>query len=201
MKLVGMYDSPYVRRVAVSLHVQGFDYEHVALSVYRNIDAFRLYNPLTKAPVLVLSDGAILADSSCILDYLDQRVPERRLVPADGAARVAALQTITIALVAAEKAVALVYETTMRPKEVQHAPAIERATGQLATALDLLEAKLPFAVTHGGALDQVAITAAVAYRYVAHTQPALILHGRHPQLAALSAQCEQLPPFQATHYE
>ena len=60
MKLIGLYDSPFVRRVAISLHVQGYTYQHVPLSVFRNIEAFRLYNPLLKAPTLVLSDGMVL---------------------------------------------------------------------------------------------------------------------------------------------
>jgi glutathione S-transferase len=201
MKLIGLYDSAYVRRVAISMRVMGFSYEHVALSVFRNVDAFKLYNPLVKAPTLVLSDGQTLTESTFILDYLDERAPERRLMPAAGPERLKALQTLSIALVAIEKAVTLVYETQLRPKELQHAPLLERYNGQLEAALDLLEARLPFAVTKGGALDQVAITSAVAYRFIEHYWPDLLLHGRHRALAALSAQCEQLPSFQATHFE
>lgn len=197
MKLVGLYDSPYVRRVAISLHVLGFAYEHVALSVFRNIEALKLYNPLIRVPTLVLADGQTLADSSFILDYLDERVPERRLIPAGGAERLAALQTLSIALVVADKAVARLVELTLRPKELHHAPLIERFTGQLVSALTLLETRLPFAVSRGGPLDQVAITSAVAYRYVVHSAPDLVLQGRYARLAAHSAQCEQLPAFQA----
>lgn len=34
MKLIGMLDSPYVRRVAISLDVMGVPLEHSALSVF-----------------------------------------------------------------------------------------------------------------------------------------------------------------------
>ncbi len=41
MILVGQYDSPYVRRVAVSLRVLGFTYEHDTRSVFADFDAMR----------------------------------------------------------------------------------------------------------------------------------------------------------------
>ena len=41
MMLVGQYDSPYVRRVAVSLRVLGFDYQHDTRSVFADFDAMR----------------------------------------------------------------------------------------------------------------------------------------------------------------
>ena len=201
MKLIGMYDSPFVRRVAISMKILGFEFEHVPLSVYRNPDAFKLYNPLLRAPTLVFLDGQTLSDSSFILDYLDQRVPERRLIPADGPERLLALQTLSVALVAAEKAITLVHETKSRPANVHYHPAVERARGQIVTALSMLDARLPFAVTTGGHLDQVAITSAVVYRYVCHVAPELTGHGRYSQLAALSATCEQLPSFLSARWE
>ena len=57
MKLIGLFDSPYVRRVAVSMRLLGFDFEHVALSVFRNQDEMRQINPLVKVPMLVLDSG------------------------------------------------------------------------------------------------------------------------------------------------
>jgi glutathione S-transferase len=200
MKLIGLYDSPFVRRVAISLKVQGFAYEHVPLSVFRNYEDFKAYNPLVKAPTLMLSDGQVITESDYILDYLDERVPERRLVPASGPARMAALQTIATAIVAAEKSVALVYETQLRPKQLHHQPLIDRFTGQLNAAIDLLESKFPGGAMTSAHLDQAAITSAVAYRFISHHQPDCLLHGKHPRLAALSSQCEQLPAFLAVPF-
>lgn len=196
MKLIGLYDSPFVRRVAVTLHAQGFAFEHVALSVFRNADAIKLYNPLLKVPTLVLSDGQTLTESGFILDYLDERVPERRLTPAAGPARVAALQTIATALVCAEAAVGYVYETKLRPEDKHFKTFIDRRHDQVATALALLESK-NIQVGVGHKLDQVAITTAVAYRFVTHALPELVGHGRYPHLASLSTHCEELPCFLA----
>lgn len=40
MKLIGMLDSPYVRRVAISLQLLGLRFEHQSLSVFRNFSEF-----------------------------------------------------------------------------------------------------------------------------------------------------------------
>jgi len=101
MKLIGMLDSPYVRRVAVSLKLMGVPFEHQLLSVFRTFEEFRRINPVVKAPTLVCDDGAVLMDSTLILDYVEGRViPEKRLMPAEGAARREALRLTGLALAA-----------------------------------------------------------------------------------------------------
>ncbi len=50
MRLIGMLDSPYVRRVAISLKLMGFDFELSQLSVFRNFDEFKAISPVVKAP-------------------------------------------------------------------------------------------------------------------------------------------------------
>ena len=82
MILVGQYDSPFVRRVAVSLRVLGFDYEHDTRSVFGDFEAMRQVNPLGRIPSLVLDGGEVLIDSAAILDWLDETVgPDRALLP------------------------------------------------------------------------------------------------------------------------
>src|SRR4051794_18623024 len=85
MILVGQYDSPYVRRVAISLRVLDFAYEHDTRSVFGDFDSMRQTNPLGRIPSLVLASGETLIDSAAILDWLDEQVgPERALVPRSG---------------------------------------------------------------------------------------------------------------------
>ena len=74
MVLIGMLDSPYVRRVAVSLRLMGVPHEHRQLSVFRTWDDFHAVNPVVKAPSFVCDDGTVLMDSTLILDYLEERV-------------------------------------------------------------------------------------------------------------------------------
>jgi glutathione S-transferase len=52
MILVGQYDSPYVRRVAVSLQVLGPSYEHDTRSVFADFDSMRQTNPVGRIPSL-----------------------------------------------------------------------------------------------------------------------------------------------------
>ena len=64
MQLIGMLDSPYVRRVAVALIVAKVPFEHRPISLFRHIDAFSRINPLLKAPTLVADDATVLMDSA-----------------------------------------------------------------------------------------------------------------------------------------
>jgi len=116
MILVGQYDSPPTRRVAISLSVLGFAFEHDARSIFGDFDALQAINPLGRIPSLVLDDGTALIDSAAILDWLDREVgPERALMPVSGPARTEAMQTVALAIGAVEKIGAAAYERLMRP--------------------------------------------------------------------------------------
>ena len=116
MVLVGQYDSPFVRRVAVSLRLLGFEYAHDTRSVFGDFDAMRQVNPLGRIPSLVLDDGEVLIDSAAILDWLDQSVgPARALVPPAGPERGRALRLIALATGAIDKVGAAAYERLLRP--------------------------------------------------------------------------------------
>lgn len=192
MILVGQYDSPYVRRVAISLRVLGFAYEHDTRSVFGDFDAMRTINPLGRIPSLVLDDGEVLIDSAAILDWLDQKVgPERALIPAAGAPRRRALRLIALATGAIDKAGAATYERVMRPPSLRWPHWVDRCRTQATGALDALAAE-----SWPDALDQAQITTACMIAYVRLADPQLL---RHPALEALSARLEARPEFRATY--
>lgn len=202
MQLIGLFDSPYVRRVAVSMRLQGLAFEHVALSVFRHQDEMRRINPLLKVPMLVLDDGDKLIESSFILDYLDDvAAPGRRLVPASGAARRRIMQECAIALVATEKAVQLYYETQLRPAEFSYGPWAARCTGQMHDAFAMLDSQPASPLLSGAPITQADITKAVALRFARFVHPADFPDGRYPQIEKLSACCEALPAFLETPLE
>jgi glutathione S-transferase len=117
MILVGQYDSPYTRRVAVSLHLLGVDFEHDKRSVFGDFDSMRTTNPLGRVPSLILDDGTTLIDSAAILDWLDQRAgPERALLAADGLARQQALQRMALATGTIDKVMGIGYERLAVPE-------------------------------------------------------------------------------------
>src|SRR5580658_4246257 len=141
MILVGQYDSPFVRRVAVSLRVLGFTYQHDTRSVFANFDAMRRVNPLGRIPSLVLDDGETLIDSAAILDWLDQSVgPARALVPAARPERRRVLHRIALATGAIDKAGAATYERLIRPSACRWPEWIERCRTQATGAIEALGA-------------------------------------------------------------
>ena len=78
MLLIGMFDSPFVRRVAVTMKLLQLPCEHANWSIGRDFDRIRQYNPLGRVPTLVVERGECLMESSAILDYLDELAgPER----------------------------------------------------------------------------------------------------------------------------
>jgi glutathione S-transferase len=197
MILVGQYDSPYVRRVAVSLRVLGFAYEHDTRSVFADFDAMRQVNPLGRIPSLVLDDGEVLIDSTAILDWLDQTVgPKRALVPPAGPERRHALRRIALATGAIDKIGAAEYERIIRPAAYRWPEWIERCRTQGAGALASLAAE---SWPADAPLDQAQITTACMIRYVQMADPELLPRGRYPALDALSERCEARPEFRATY--
>jgi glutathione S-transferase len=196
MVLVGQYDSPYTRRVAVSLGLLGFDFEHDARSVFADFDSMRTTNALGRVPSLILPDGATLIDSGAILDWLDQQVgPERALLASDGPARQRALQRIALATGTIDKVMAAAYERFVRPERYRWVDWVERCRTQAEGGLRALAEQ---AWPADARLGQDWITTACMIRYVRLAAPDLLPAGRYPSLDAVADRCEALPAFKAT---
>jgi glutathione S-transferase len=197
MILVGQYDSPFVRRVAVSLRVLGFAYEHDTRSVFADFDAMRRVNPLGRIPSLVLDDGETLIDSAAILDWLDHAVgAARALVPTTEPKRRRVLHRIALATGVIDKAGAATYERLIRPSAYRWPEWIERCRTQATGAIEALAAAPSPTSTN---LDQAQITTACMIRYVRMSDPELMPPDRYPALDALSVRCEARPEFKATY--
>lgn len=201
MQLIGMLDSPYVRRVAIALQLLGLPFEHRALSVFRTFDQFRAINPVVKAPTLVCDDGTVLMDSSLILDYAQTLAAPKSLLPDGLAARRAALRTIGLGLAACEKSVQLFYERN-RPPEKQHEPWAARVLGQMHAAFGELESELAKRPQRaaGQRIDAADLTTAVSWHFTERTLPGTVKDAAYPRLRELSAWAEQLPEFAAAPY-
>lgn len=195
MILVGQYDSPYVRRVAVTLGVLGFAFEHDTRSVFGDFDSMRTVNPLGRVPSLILPDGTTLIDSAAILDWLEQQVgPGRALLPPGGPARQQALQRIALATGTIDKVMAAAYERLIRPAPYRWPDWIVRCRTQAEGGLEALAAH---AWPADARLDQACITTVCMMGYVRLADPDLLPPGRHPSLDAMARRCEALPAFQA----
>ncbi|MBD1589615.1 glutathione S-transferase [Pseudomonas typographi] len=194
MKLVGMLDSPYVRRVAISLDLYGVGFEHQPLSVFSTYEQFARINPVVKAPSLVLDDSTVLMDSSLILDYFEALAPaDKKLLPQQATARAQDLQLIGLALAACDKTVQIVYEHNLRPAQKLHEPWLDRVTGQLLAAYSVLEQRLAHSPRE--ALTQGAVTAAVAWSFSQFTVASVVNADAFPQLQHHTKRLEEHPAF------
>jgi glutathione S-transferase len=199
MILVGQYDSPYTRRVAIAMHMFGIPFERDTRSVFSDADAMRKINPLGRIPSLVLDDGEVLIDSAAILDYLDERVgPERMLLPSRGTERRKALQIIALASGTLDKAGAIVYERTLRSPDKQLASWLDRCHVQIESGLDALEAMTGTGWYVGDRISQAEITVACVLAYFPLRGLPQLSPARHPQLVRKAAACEALDAFAIT---
>jgi len=197
MRLIGMLDSPYVRRVAISLEFLGIPFEHDAVSVFSTFEAFQRINPVVKAPSLVCDDGEVLMDSSLILQFCEStKAQGQSLWPARPDEMQSEMRSVGLALAACEKSAQIIYERNLRPPSAQYEPWIERVTGQLLAAYAGLEQQVQ---RHQDAFSnprsQASITAAVAWQFTQSMLAAVVPAAKHPCLVALSRRMEQTPAF------
>lgn len=194
MLLVGMLDSPYVRRAAITGTLLGLAFDHRSVSVFRHMDQFRAINPLIKAPSLVADDGTVLSDSALIIQHMED-IAGRSLRPREPAARVRDLSLDGIALVTADKAVGVEYERK-RPEGQQYRPWMERVVAQLETGLGLLDAAAREGrLGSGPDLRPADIMAAIAWGFCRFVIPEYVDEARWPALTAQAAACEELEVF------
>lgn len=207
MILIGQYDSPFVRRVAVTLQHYDMPYKRRVISVYGDFERMLAVNPLGKVPALLLDSGEVLVDSQMILDHLDEAAgPERALTPPAGAARRHVLRRIAVALGMAEKAVALRVELFRRAPGTTDPAWAGRLEQQILTSLGWLEGEAPGVSEtadpwlSGRRMMQDDVTAATAHCFLANKLPELIARQACPKLERLAARCEALPCFQAVPF-
>ncbi|HWW04431.1 glutathione S-transferase [Collimonas sp.] len=198
MQLIGMLDSPYVRRVSISLQLLAIPFEHRSISVFSTFEQFRQINPVVKAPSLVCDDGELLMDSTLILDYAEAlATPGKSLMPTAIGERLHALRVIGLALAACEKTVQIAYERNLRPVEKQYEPWVTRVQGQLFAAYQALELELrnkPLEVT-STTINQAGVTTAVAWHFTQMMLPEIVIAADYPTLQSFSEQAEHLAEF------
>ena len=196
MLLVGMLDSPYVRRAAITGTLLEVPFEHRSVSVFRHMEEFRAINPLIKAPTLVTDDGIAISESLLIIQHFED-VAGRSLRPLEGVARRRDLALTGIGIVAADKAVSIEYERK-RPEAQRYAPWQERIVTQLHVALDLLDAAAKEGeLTAGPELLPSDIAAAIAWGFCRFVIPEFAPEERWPALAKQARACEALDVFKA----
>jgi glutathione S-transferase len=201
MILIGQYDSPFVRWVAVSMNLCAVPFQPRVLSVFSDFAAMLELNQLGKVPVLQLDDGELLFESRAILDYLDGLMPpEQRLLPPREPHRRCILRIETVALGLAEKLYERIFEFARCDQAKRDAAVVERVEKQIASALSWLEALRPTPWLYGDRITRADITAAIALTYMREKQPSLLTLASHELLAAHRTRCEGLDQFARAAY-
>jgi glutathione S-transferase len=202
MILIGQYDSPFVRRVAIALRRYDLAYEHRPWSVWGDADRIAEFNPLRRVPVLVMDDGVPLVESAAILDALDDLAPpEHALLPRSGPQRREGLRVCSLATGIGDKAVVLLYEHVLRTEERRSGVWVDRCRAQIRDTLALLESdrrQRPGKFWLGDHLTHPDVAVACVLRFLAEAHPSLSLSDC-PALAAHADRCEALPEFQAIY--
>jgi glutathione S-transferase len=198
MILIGQYDSPFVRRVAIAMRLYGMPFEHKPWSVFGDGEKIAPYNPLMRVPTLVLNTGEALIESQSILDALDQlAAPGIAMMPPGGAERREAMRVCALATGMADKAVSLFYEGAIHKRET---PVwVERCRSQIGGCLRALEqsrAKHTTPWWFGQAIGHADIAVGCALRFLGDAHTGLFdLSEGWPLLAAHAAKCETLDVF------
>ena len=197
MILIGQYDSPFVRRVAIALRLYGLAFEHRPWSTFGEGDRIAPYNPLRRVPTLVLDSGEALIESTAILDYLDELVgPEQAMIAEHGPQRRHALKVCALATGLGDKAVSLVYERVLRKDALKLW--VERCEAQIGGVLEVLEQERAAITTpywFGDRIGHADVAVACVLRFTGEAHPALLGGARYPALTAHAARCEALPVF------
>lgn len=203
MRLIGMLDSPYVRRTALTLAALDIAFVHESVSVFRQYKEFAAINPVVKAPTAVTDDGVVLLDSTLIIEYaLKVLAKGKTLGPTDPKLITLDIRLTGLGLAACEKAVQIVYEHQLRPAEKQHAPWLDRVTGQLKAALSAIETDIAGADwLLGSPLSEAGITLAVAGTFISENVSDVVMLSDYPRLNALTRAAEATTLFRAWPYQ
>lgn len=196
MILIGQYDSPFVRRVAIAMRLCGVDFEHRPWSTFGDADKLAGYNPLRRVPTLVLDDGSVLIESAAILDWLDEQAGDRALLPRSGEPRRKQLFVCALGTGLAEKSVALLYERVLH--EQRSSMWEDRCKTQIADVLTALETSRRDAECEfwfGARMGHADIAVACALRFLREAHPGLFDPARTPGLARFAEACEATEPF------
>jgi glutathione S-transferase len=126
--------SPYAWKVWLALEHKGIPYDLKVLSFDKNetkAPEFLKVNPRARVPAIVDGDFA-LSESNAIVEYLDERTPEKPLLPKDAKARAVARRLIAEVSSDLEKALDPFIEATLYTKpEARDAKLIAEHRGKL----------------------------------------------------------------------
>ena len=196
MILIGQYDSPFVRRVAVTLHHYHMPFTRNPLSVFADKKAVQAINPLLRVPILILEDGETLIDSNAIIDHLDHVAGQvRAMTPGNGPERRKVLQICAVSTGISDKVVALYFERTFHETGHVSKNLDARLSSQIKTSLEWLEHDCGNPWFIDNKMTQADITIGCMLSHLKLRLPEFFPADKYPKLHALSRHCEMKEEF------
>ena len=197
MLLIGQYDSPFVRRVAVTLNLYGLPFENAPLSTFGDAEAIAVHNPLRRVPVLILDDGVALTDSAVILEAIDRMVgPAAATLDRPWPERREMLRLAALTAGVADKGVSLLYERAFRETALDMW--VARCRSQIGDTLAVLERERAARTTpwlFGESLSHADVILAAVYRFIAEALEGVFDMAAYAALTAHADACEAMPAF------
>jgi glutathione S-transferase len=197
--LIGQYDSPFVRRVAVTLHTYRMAFERQPYSVFSNIGHVRVYNPLVRVPALILDDGEALIDSSAIIDHLDELAGDvRSIMPAEGPDRRKILQLTSLAHGVAEKVIQLFFERYFHEPTHRSPDFEKRCIDQIESGLAALDSAVKEHWFFGDRISHADVMTGCMLGHLQLRVPDLYPDGKYKNLGIFQSRCELFAGFAAS---
>jgi len=196
MILIGQYDSPFVRRVAVTLQLYKFAYEHRPWSAVGDADKIVEVNPLIRVPTLVTAEGEAITDSSTIIQLLDHMAGFGAFLSRSWPQQGDMLRITAFAAGVAEKGVALLYEKAFHKGALPawHDRLIRQVTETLAM-LDRARAASQTPWLFGERLSHADIMIGTTYCFLREAHAGAIDLDAYKALKKHSKACDALPEF------
>jgi maleylpyruvate isomerase len=202
MKLYSYWRSSSAWRVRIALAHKALPHELVPVNLLRGEQqqpVFRALNAMTQVPVLeVDEDGRLfrLTQSSAIMEYLEERFPERPLLPADRAGRARAREMMQIVNSGMQPFQNLSLQRALEQAGFDMTPVRNAALEKGLAALERIasESAGRFLVRDGVTLADIFLVPQLfsARRFGIDLEP-------FPTLRRVDAECSMLAEFQSAH--
>jgi maleylpyruvate isomerase len=204
MKLYSYWRSSSAWRARIALAHKGLSHELVPVHLSRdggeqNGPDFRRKNPMAQVPVLEIEDGGELlrlTQSIAIIEYLEERFPERPLLPTDAKGRARARELAEIVNAGTQPLQNLSLQRTFEQSGLDFAPFRKQAIEKGLTALEAIGSQTAgrFLVRDGVTLADIYLVPQLysARRFGIELEP-------YPTLRRVDAECSALAEFQSAH--